>query len=215
VVDDQGASHSADLVVGADGRRSTVARLVRAAALEGAPAARAMYYRYVTGWRSPDPVGPEFALDGDDFLYVFPSDRGVACLAVSVPVGEHGRAGGNPGQRLEHAFRANPRTGDRMAQVERVSGVFVGRPADSVWRQAAGPGWALVGDAGTGQDPWAGLGMGTAGRGRGAVVQHLPTQLGTGVRAPSARADPRGVRDDDAPRARPPTTRRLARRRRL
>jgi flavin-dependent dehydrogenase len=37
-------------------------------------------------------------------------------------------------------------------------------PADSVWRESGGPGWVLVGDAGTAQDPRAGLGMDTAAR---------------------------------------------------
>ena len=42
--------------------------------------------------------------------------------------------------------------------------MFTGLPSDSVWREGSGPGWALVGDAGTAQDPWAGLGMDTAAR---------------------------------------------------
>jgi flavin-dependent dehydrogenase len=51
-----------------------------------------------------------------------------------------------------------------MDAIAWASGVFIGPPADSVWRQGSGPGWALVGDAGTAQDPWAGLGMDTAAR---------------------------------------------------
>jgi flavin-dependent dehydrogenase len=51
-----------------------------------------------------------------------------------------------------------------MQRVDWVSGVFTGLPRHSVWRAACGPGWALVGDAGTVQDPWAGLGMDTAAR---------------------------------------------------
>ena len=37
-------------------------------------------------------------------------------------------------------------------------------PSDTLLRQASGPGWALVGDAGTGQDPFAGFGIDTAAR---------------------------------------------------
>ena len=130
-----------------------------------------MYYRYATGWRSPAPVGPEFMLDGDDFSYAFPSDGGVTCLAVSLPVASHEQAGGDAAGYLEQSFRCNPRTADLIDDNEWVGGVYAGLPADSVWRESAGPGWALIGDAGTAQDPWAGLGMDTAARQAESFVQ--------------------------------------------
>jgi flavin-dependent dehydrogenase len=164
VIDQDGTTHDAQVVVGADGRRSTVARLVAAVEEENHPPARAMHYRYATGWRSPDPVGPEFLLDGPNFCYVFPSDAGIACLVVSVPVEDYPRTRSDTAGFLEQTFLTNPRTADRMQRVDWVSGVFTGLPRHSVWRAACGPGWALVGDAGTVQDPWAGLGMDTAAR---------------------------------------------------
>lgn len=164
VVDQHGTTHSARVVVGADGRRSTLARLVGAADEERRPPARALYYRYVTGWRSPDEIGPEFLLQGERLSYVFPSDAGIACLAVSIPVADHEAAGGDAAGLLERGFRTNPRTAGRMTEARWVGSVYTGLPADSVWRAGCGPGWALVGDAGTAQDPWAGLGMDTAAR---------------------------------------------------
>jgi flavin-dependent dehydrogenase len=175
VVDEHGAAHRARVVVGADGRRSMIARLVGARDEERHAPARGMYYRYVTGWRSPDAVGPEFVLHGDGFSYVFPSDAGVACLAVSIPVAEHAQAGDDPAGHLERTFRTNPQTADRMGAAAWASGVFTGLPADSVWREGSGPGWALVGDAGTAQDPWAGLGMDTAARQAEAFAEAFTT----------------------------------------
>ena len=171
VTDEGGTEHRARVVVGADGRRSTVARFVRAADDERHPPARAMYYRYATGWRSPADVGPEFALDDDTFSYVFPSDAAVACLAVSIPLADYELPQADAADRLVQAFRRNPQTADRIDDVEWVSRVYTGPPADSVWREAAGPGWVLVGDAGTAQDPWAGLGMDTAARQAEAFVE--------------------------------------------
>ena len=171
VTDERGTVHRAQVVVGADGRRSTVARLVGAADEERHPPARAMYYRYATGWRSPVAVGPEFALDGDHFSYVFPSDAEVACLAVRFPLAHHERSHGDAAGHLVQTFRRNPQTADRIDEVEWASGVYTGLPADSVWRQPVGPGWVLVGDAGTAQDPWAGLGMDTAARQAEAFVE--------------------------------------------
>ena len=171
VRDEHGTVHRAPVVVGADGRRSTLARLVGAAEEERHPPARTMYYRYATGWRCPAEVGPEFALDGDQFAYVFPSDAGVACLAVSVPLTKPASSGREPGQHLVEAFRCNPATADRFRDIAWTSGVYTGLPADSVWREAGGPGWVLVGDAGTAQDPWAGLGMDSAARQAEAFVE--------------------------------------------
>jgi 2-polyprenyl-6-methoxyphenol hydroxylase-like FAD-dependent oxidoreductase len=141
-----------------------VARLVAASEQERQAPARALFYRYAREWRSPDPIGPEFLLHGEHLCYVFPSDAGVACLAVSVPVADYELVRDDAAGFLERTFRANPQTANRMDRLAWVSGVFTGLPTDCVWRAACGPGWALVGDAGTVQDPWAGLGMDTAAR---------------------------------------------------
>ena len=51
-----------------------------------------------------------------------------------------------------------------MVGIDWTSAAYTGIPMDSVWREACGPGWALVGDSGSSQDPWAGLGMDSAAR---------------------------------------------------
>jgi flavin-dependent dehydrogenase len=164
VVDDTGDVHRASAVVGADGRRSKVASLVRAGDDERHPAVRAMYFRYASGWRSPEEVGPEFSLVDDEFAYVFPSDAALACLALSITRADYESSKDAPGAHLDERLRCHASLAERAADVAWVGGTFTGRPADSVLRQAAGAGWALVGDAGTGQDPWAGMGMDTAAR---------------------------------------------------
>jgi flavin-dependent dehydrogenase len=109
-------------------------------------------------------VGAEFSLVDDEFAYVFPSDGALACIALSITKGDYEASKDAPGAHLDERLGRHASLSDRVADVAWVGGTFVGRPADSVLRQAAGPGWALVGDAGTGQDPWAGLGMDTAAR---------------------------------------------------
>jgi flavin-dependent dehydrogenase len=123
-----------------------------------------MYYRYATGWHSPPEVGAEFSLVGEEFGYVFPSDGGLFCIALSVPVADHEVHGHDPAGHLQRRLREHPSLGRRLDGVTWSGKAFTGRPADSFLRQAAGPGWALVGDAGTGQDPFAGFGMDTASR---------------------------------------------------
>jgi hypothetical protein len=45
-----------------------------------------MYYRYIEGLEGPagDLDGPEFSLGDDELVYVFPSDAGLACIALSL-----------------------------------------------------------------------------------------------------------------------------------
>ena len=181
-VDAHGALHAASVIVGADGRRSTVARLVRAADVERHRPARAMYYRYATDWPRPEGVGhgeagPEFLLDGPDFAYAFPSDGGTTCLAVSLPATSH-RSGPRPEVALQRRFRSNARTAERLNTLSWASRTYVGAPADSVWRESAGPGWALVGDAATSQDPWAGHGMDSAASQAEAFVEAFTSNQG-------------------------------------
>ena len=50
-------------------------------------AARLLVYRYLIGYDSPDEQdGAEFSLRGNEMAYAFPSDQGVTCLAVTVPI---------------------------------------------------------------------------------------------------------------------------------
>ena len=78
---------TAGMVVGADGRSSSVAANAGAGEQTREPATRAMYYRYFLGFTNPAGAGPdgaEFSLVGDELLYAFPSDAGTTCVAVSV-----------------------------------------------------------------------------------------------------------------------------------
>jgi flavin-dependent dehydrogenase len=156
----------ARVVVGADGRRSMVARMVDAPVEESAPPYRALYYRYVRGYTGPsgtEPDGAEFSHIEDELAYVFPSDDGVTCIALSINAAEF------PAMRRSAArgFR------ERIARHRGIAGRFAaavpeGRilgcgPEPNYVRAPFGPGWALVGDAGMHQDPWSGMGMDMAG----------------------------------------------------
>ena len=71
----------------APGHNSVVASKVTPALEHESPQYRALYYRYVTGFLGPDGSKPDAAessqLD-DEIAYIFPSDAGLTCVAVSV-----------------------------------------------------------------------------------------------------------------------------------
>ena len=153
-------SVSARFVIGADGVRSRVAHLVGAATLEEHPPSGACLYSYVGGvaWD-----GFEFHLGPQAFAGVFPTHGGEASVWLTQPTAAAGpvlSAGADRGRAWLHALRATvPGLAERVAggrMTDRVRG-GVGLP--NLVRQATGPGWALVGDAGYHRDPITGHGM--------------------------------------------------------
>jgi 2-polyprenyl-6-methoxyphenol hydroxylase-like FAD-dependent oxidoreductase len=147
----------ADVVVGADGARSKVARLTGARATRTAPHATASIYGYFERMPS-DGCHWHFA-DGLA-AGVIPTNDGQACVFVSMPPS---RLLENKSAGLERVFldvlrSVSPDLFLRAASAELPSlRGFAGAP--SMLRESAGPGWALVGDAGYFKDPLTAHGM--------------------------------------------------------
>jgi menaquinone-9 beta-reductase len=155
----------ARVTIGADGSASTVARRVGAVTQREEPATRAMYYRYVTGFRPPKGDvfdAAEFSLDGDELAYVFPSDDGVACVALSVNLPTFAAMRSRHAEAFDERLAAHRALAGRLERAVPVGPVMGHGPRPNVVRDPAGPGWLLVGDAGLYQDPWTGFGMDAA-----------------------------------------------------
>ena len=151
---------AAAVVVGADGRRSKVAKLVGADDQERRPGARTLYYRYVRGFASPgEEIGAEFSLRGDEIAYVFPSDDGFACVAVSSPKSLFSEFRASPSATLDTRIGRHRQIAERYEAALRDEAVLGTAPEDNYVRLPYGEGWALVGDAGMHQDPWSGQGI--------------------------------------------------------
>jgi 2-polyprenyl-6-methoxyphenol hydroxylase-like FAD-dependent oxidoreductase len=142
----------ADLVVGADGRRSTVARWVGARAAHVAPASSVLIYRYVLH-DAPDDYHWYFQ-DGAA-AGVIPTNDGQACVFAATSAE---RLPGEPGRGADAAWRgildrAAPGLAERLDQRGPAGPPRVFPGLTGYLRDAAGPGWALVGDAGYFKDP--------------------------------------------------------------
>lgn len=181
----------ARLVVGADGRRSLVARDVGAEAQEEEDGHRHLYYRYVKGWTAPDGAEPdaaEFSLMGDEMAYVFPSDGGWTCIAASVGQEQAGGLKGDLVAGFDELLDRHQALAPRLAACSESSRVLGGPTGTNFVRRPAGPGWLLVGDAGQHQDPWTGVGMDLAGRTAAAAARHIGEFLDGIVDEPTALA---------------------------
>jgi len=167
VVEHAGATREihARLVVGADGRRSAVARWVDAVVERREAATRALYYRYVHGFGRlrPPMDAVEFSLAGDELAYIFPSDSELACVAVSINLAAFAESRGAADEHFDRRIGSHPGIAGRYAASTKQGRLLGSGPVDSLIRTPSGPGWALVGDAAMNQDPWSGLGMDNAG----------------------------------------------------
>ena len=157
-----GRSAYAEIVIGADGRNSLVAKKVTPAVEHETPPYRALYYRYVAGFLGPDGAEPdaaEFSQLDDELAYIFPSDSGLTCVAVSVNLETFGWLRKDFENRFAERIARHRGLASRVDGAE-ATGRLSGRgPARNYVHVPWGPGWALVGDAGMHQDPWSGLGM--------------------------------------------------------
>jgi flavin-dependent dehydrogenase len=150
--DDAPSRIDADLVIGADGLRSTVATRVGAACTAHGAHATAVLYSY---WQGLHVDGYEWHYRDGLSLGAIPTNDAATCLFVSFPsrsFRSETREGASEAylrliQRMSTSL--NAQIGDAR-RVEQVRG-FVGYPG--CVKQSSGPGWALVGDAGYFKDP--------------------------------------------------------------
>jgi 2-polyprenyl-6-methoxyphenol hydroxylase-like FAD-dependent oxidoreductase len=179
----------ARFVIGADGLRSGVARSVGAAMVDERHRDGSVRYTYVAGLGA---TGTEFHLGEGLFAGVFPTHGGEANVWVCGP-GSTMRPDDRDIDRDQHFLdllhRASPRLHARVLAGRRTAPVRGYHGMPNQLRQAAGPGWALVGDAGYFRDAVTGHGMSDAFRDAETLARAIDDAL-------------RGCEDDDSALAR-------------
>ena len=150
----------APLVVGADGIRSAVARFVGAAEYHQAPAGRIFTWAYFEDAEADDGHMWLGAI-GDHGFLAFPTDAGLFMAAV-VPSKERRDEVLGDREAVHAAELAHwPELEATVAGARRVGPIRL-MSRDGFFRESAGPGWVLVGDAGHFKDPTPGQGISDA-----------------------------------------------------
>jgi menaquinone-9 beta-reductase len=142
----------AKLVVGADGCRSTVAELAGAREYYVAPPGRLFAWAYFEG--AAEVEGRLRLGSLGDLAYVAsPTDAGLYLAAVCPPMEVRDAFLADREGGYAAGLAAWPELADLLAGASRVGPIRVMASWHGYFREAAGPGWALLGDAGHFKDP--------------------------------------------------------------
>jgi 2-polyprenyl-6-methoxyphenol hydroxylase-like FAD-dependent oxidoreductase len=140
----------ARLVIGADGMRSAVARLVDAPRYLERPRRQGTYFTYWSGL--PTDVNTLYARPWRSAV-AYPTNDDLTLVAVNWPIDDYvGVRADIAGNYLRTLAEVAPDLADRMRDARREER-WIGTAIPSFFRRPHGPGWALVGDAGYVLDP--------------------------------------------------------------
>ncbi|MFI5909570.1 NAD(P)/FAD-dependent oxidoreductase [Dactylosporangium sp. NPDC051541] len=145
-----GFEEHARIVIGADGLRSVVAAQVGAEPYHSTPSLTACYYAYYEGVGGD---GAEIYQLGDRAVVLFPTNDGQTCVFVACPIAQFHEFRADVEGSFGAALARVPAVAARIGKATRVGRLHATADVPNFFRQSAGPGWALVGDAGYHKDP--------------------------------------------------------------
>lgn len=154
--DAAGTEHElrASLVVGADGRRSTVAARVGARApYRSRRSGRACFYAY---WHDARPDWRHIAAQwrvGAELGTAFPCDGGLVLVLLQPPAQRESEFAADREGVYLGSVASIPGLAERLEGARLAGKVRSATGIESYFRRSSGPGWALAGDAGHFKDP--------------------------------------------------------------
>jgi flavin-dependent dehydrogenase len=146
----------AEIVIGADGRNSALARAVDAPLTVSAPTVACWYFTYFS----------DVAVDGLEMhvrdrraVFAFPTNDGLVGVFVGWPIAELSAVKHDVERSFNGVLAAMPGVGERILAGRRQERWMGATQLPNFLRRPHGPGWALVGDAGCHKDPMMALGV--------------------------------------------------------
>ncbi len=172
----------APLIVGADGARSAVARMAGAREYHPTPNGRVFMWAYYEA----DPTNGEMWIGkiGDHAYLGMPTDNGLTLVAVCPSIDRRDEVRADREGVYEEGIRAWPELHAGMVETRREGPVRTMANMRGFFRQSAGPGWVLVGDAGHFKDPTPGQGIADALRQAEKLATAITRALGGGPGGP-------------------------------
>jgi flavin-dependent dehydrogenase len=150
-------SVDAHLTIGADGRHSRIAESVRAPFSVEVPSLTCWYFSY---WSGVPMDGIELRAAGRRASFIFPTNDDLTAVFTAWPIDEYPTVRRDPAEQMLAALElSSPELAERVRAGQREERMYGTPDVPNYLRQAWGPGWALVGDAGCHKDPMLALGM--------------------------------------------------------
>jgi flavin-dependent dehydrogenase len=169
-----GATETATVIIGADGRNSRLAQAVRAPTYQAVPALTCWYWSY---WSGVPAGGLEVYVRSGCVILAFPTNAGLFGVFVGWPAAELPAVRANVEAQYLAALHQVPALAERVGAGRREERFFGATDVPNFYRKPYGPGWALVGDAGCHKDPFMALGMCDAFRDAQFLVDALDSGL--------------------------------------
>jgi 2-polyprenyl-6-methoxyphenol hydroxylase-like FAD-dependent oxidoreductase len=165
------------LVVGADGRHSTVASLVGAREYDVTPAGKMFAWAYFEGVCDREGRA-RIGRRGARVFLAGPTDGDLYMAATGIDMVKQAEFHADRDANFTAGLQAWPELADVVADGRRVGPIRVLTHWHGYFREAAGPGWVLVGDAGHFKDPTPGQGIGDAFRQAAQLASSIEDGLG-------------------------------------
>ena len=169
----------APLVVGADGPHSTVAKLAGAREYHVSSPGRLFIWGYFEGPRWPAGYATLGRIGDLGFLGM-PTDAGLHMAGIVVSMSQKRACLGDTDTTLKDGIERIDELAEYLAPASRVGPLRVMARWHGYFREATGPGWVLVGDAGHFKDPTPAQGIADALRQGEKLADAVEAGLGAG-----------------------------------
>jgi flavin-dependent dehydrogenase len=144
------------ITIGADGRRSHLARAVRAQVYRSTPTLTCWYFSY---WSGVPNDGLEIYLRQRRVIFAFPTNHNMFSIFIGWPIEEFHRVRSDIAGNFMRVLELVPPLAERVRIGRREERFYGTGDVPNFFRKPHGPGWALVGDAGCHKDPFTALGI--------------------------------------------------------
>jgi flavin-dependent dehydrogenase len=150
------AMQRAIVTVGADGRNSTLARILDPPVEHATASLTVWFFAY---WSGVAGDGLEVLTRGRTVVFAFPTTGSLYAVFVAWPASELPLVRRDVERAFMTVVRQHPTLADRLAAGRREERFQAAADVPNFIRRAHGPGWALVGDAACHKDPFLALGV--------------------------------------------------------
>jgi flavin-dependent dehydrogenase len=187
----------AQVVVGADGRHSLVAKAVQPERYNEVPAMTPAYYAYWSGLPVKGFENYIRAESGRGWAAI-PTHDGLTCVVQGTPQSDFATTRKDVEGTYLKSFELAPEFAERINGAKRESRFMGAADLAGYFRKPYGPGWALVGDAGYHKHPITAFGITDAFRDAEAVASALDDTFAGRRPYDDAMADYQRARDEEA-----------------